>query len=348
MVEFASGLRYPPSMCKRAAIVIGLATLLGAAPAVALASTATIVAPSVEPRTPMIPLSVADVDYPLASLVANEHGRTVLDIFVRADGRVTDAKVSTSSGHRRLDEAAVEIAKTQWVFWPKEGAATSAVDTTGVNVEWVLPLEELSGSSPAATPNAASDQPDLTNGVAPTIMARVGLAPDMMALIPRDGAMVRMRVLVGENGKPTDVEVAVSSGVPRLDEGTRQLIIDGWVYRPATRNGVPIASWVNANMRFEVSQNVVPPKECRTQPLLTDERAPRVSLLGSLTLRRQVLADESGRIQNALLLTQKGWMKLPAAMLQLNHPMHYEPKPNMNGVPARCWYDADITIRGQR
>lgn len=56
--------------------------------------------------------------YPLASLKAKEEGRVVLDLFVARNGRTYDAKVATSSGFPKLDQAAVDTAMTSWRFKP--------------------------------------------------------------------------------------------------------------------------------------------------------------------------------------------------------------------------------------
>jgi protein TonB len=51
--------------------------------------------------------------YPDASRRLGEEGLTVVDICVGPDGKLTEApKVHTSSGHERLDQAAIKVAQT--------------------------------------------------------------------------------------------------------------------------------------------------------------------------------------------------------------------------------------------
>lgn len=57
-------------------------------------------------------------EYPPTSRRLGEEGSVVLQVLVGADGRVQDAKVQTSSGHPRLDEAALNHAKRAWRFTP--------------------------------------------------------------------------------------------------------------------------------------------------------------------------------------------------------------------------------------
>ena len=63
--------------------------------------------------------------YPAASERAQEEGVVLVRVRVGADGRVVAAEVKTSSGHRRLDEAAVEHARRAWRFTPatRDGVA---------------------------------------------------------------------------------------------------------------------------------------------------------------------------------------------------------------------------------
>lgn len=56
--------------------------------------------------------------YPPASERQDEEGVVVVRVRVGADGRVLTAELKASSGHRRLDEAAVEHARRAWRFVP--------------------------------------------------------------------------------------------------------------------------------------------------------------------------------------------------------------------------------------
>lgn len=72
-----------------------------------------IVMPKANPRRPnTIP------NYPPTSRRLGETGTVTLQIYVNEEGRVVDAKVAKSSGHKRLDEAAVKHVKRAWRFKP--------------------------------------------------------------------------------------------------------------------------------------------------------------------------------------------------------------------------------------
>jgi len=97
----------------------------------------------VQTRLPTGLLDVKNDNYPIESLIANEEGRTVLTIAVAAaDGRVADAKVDASSGHPRLDQAALRYAMLT-SFWPSPRDNPSNMDSLQISVTWKLPLRAL-------------------------------------------------------------------------------------------------------------------------------------------------------------------------------------------------------------
>jgi len=65
--------------------------------------------------------------YPAASRRAHEEGTVMLKVLVAPDGRAQELSVATSSGFRRLDDAALATVK-RWAFLPakKAGQAVSA------------------------------------------------------------------------------------------------------------------------------------------------------------------------------------------------------------------------------
>ncbi len=57
-------------------------------------------------------------EYPPTSRRLGEEGSVVLQVYVGTDGKVADGKIQTSSGHKRLDEAALRHALRAWRFTP--------------------------------------------------------------------------------------------------------------------------------------------------------------------------------------------------------------------------------------
>jgi protein TonB len=61
--------------------------------------------------------------------------------------------------------------------------------------------------------------------------------------------VVKVRVLVGENGKPQEITLSKSSGESALDAAAMEAI-EEWEFNPATRNGLPIRAWVVVPVAF--------------------------------------------------------------------------------------------------
>ncbi len=73
----------------------------------------------IPPRTnPRRPNTGAEDIYPAMSKRLGEEGTVILLLTVSEEGRVTDAKVQTTSGFDRLDEAAAKEAVRAWRFLP--------------------------------------------------------------------------------------------------------------------------------------------------------------------------------------------------------------------------------------
>jgi protein TonB len=62
---------------------------------------------------------------------------------------------------------------------------------------------------------------------------------------------VRVRVLVGENGRPQEVTIGESSGESALDQAALEAVRD-WRFEPAKRNGVPVRAWAVVPVEFKL------------------------------------------------------------------------------------------------
>lgn len=86
---------------------------------------------------PKRPIRPTDEFYPAASIRAEEEGVTTVEIYVTADGRVSDARVKTSSGFERLDEATLKYVKT-WRMKPATRGGVPEGSWVTVPVRWRL------------------------------------------------------------------------------------------------------------------------------------------------------------------------------------------------------------------
>jgi len=63
--------------------------------------------------------------------------------------------------------------------------------------------------------------------------------------------VVKVRVLVGEDGAPQEITLAKSSGDSALDEAAMQAVHE-WLFVPATRNGSPVRAWAVIPIEFKL------------------------------------------------------------------------------------------------
>lgn len=75
------------------------------------------IAPLVPPRFDAAYLDNPAPSYPALARRLREEGRVLLRVFVTAEGRAGSVEVAKSSGHARLDEAALEAVR-RWRFVP--------------------------------------------------------------------------------------------------------------------------------------------------------------------------------------------------------------------------------------
>ncbi len=62
---------------------------------------------------------------------------------------------------------------------------------------------------------------------------------------------VRVKVLIGENGTPGEIQLAESSGNTSLDEAALTALCR-WRFQPALRNGQPVLAWVTVPVIFSL------------------------------------------------------------------------------------------------
>jgi periplasmic protein TonB len=63
---------------------------------------------------------------------------------------------------------------------------------------------------------------------------------------------VRLRVMVDERGRPQEVQVAESSGFPRLDEAAVSAV-RRWVFAPAMQDAVAVPTWTQVSVVFQLT-----------------------------------------------------------------------------------------------
>lgn len=97
-------------------------------------------APAPVPQPPRVDVSYLDNPepaYPPLSRRLGEHGRVLLRVLVDASGNVEAVEIRSSSGHRRLDEAAAAAVR-RWRFLPARHGARPVIGWALVAVQFEL------------------------------------------------------------------------------------------------------------------------------------------------------------------------------------------------------------------
>jgi TonB family C-terminal domain len=73
--------------------------------------------------------------------------------------------------------------------------------------------------------------------------------PSLSRRLGEEG-MVRLNILVNPDGSVARLEVAKSSGYPRLDQSAMHTVQSSWKFEPARQDGRPVAAWVIVPIQF--------------------------------------------------------------------------------------------------
>jgi len=76
--------------------------------------------------------------YPAIAIRLNHEGSTVVSVHIGADGAVTGADVSQSSGYSDLDQAAVQCVQAHWHFSPATENGQPVASTKQYRIVWKL------------------------------------------------------------------------------------------------------------------------------------------------------------------------------------------------------------------
>lgn len=66
---------------------------------------------------------------------------------------------------------------------------------------------------------------------------------------------VELRVLVGVDGRPKDVQIAVSSGHRELDNVAARQVLERWSFVPAQRDGREVEGWARVPVQFKLQRH---------------------------------------------------------------------------------------------
>lgn len=74
------------------------------------------------------------------------------------------------------------------------------------------------------------------------------------SVVAREQGVVILKVWVAADGHPQQIEIAHSSGSPRLDEAA-SAAVEGWTFEPALRDGRPVDAWIQLPVKFSMDEH---------------------------------------------------------------------------------------------
>lgn len=86
------------------------------------------------------------------------------------------------------------------------------------------------------------------------------------SLARREEGSALVRALVSETGSVSAVELSESSGMPALDAAALQAVSQ-WRFEPASREGRPVALWIEAPVDFKIQADPNEPESQRVGSL---------------------------------------------------------------------------------
>lgn len=125
-----------------------------------------------------------------------------------------------------------------------------------VDVADVSRLASALASTPEAVDSVAVDLPaqpvaaEVSEGSSLRMLHAPPPAYPAMALRQRAQGEVMLRVLVGSDGKPLQVEVERSSGRRDLDQAARQQVLRRWRFAAPVIQGQPVQAWGRVPIAF--------------------------------------------------------------------------------------------------
>ncbi|MBN6151625.1 energy transducer TonB [Xanthomonas sp. AmX2] len=119
-----------------------------------------------------------------------------------------------------------------------------------------LPLAALGAALLLGACGKSEQNQTQTVAVPPTEVAAVQTPPPEYPIelaCAGIGGKAVLNVVIGVDGKPSDVRVATSSGQPKLDESAQQRVRE-WLFKPATRNGKAVPWTIQVPVNFTAPQ----------------------------------------------------------------------------------------------
>lgn len=259
--------------------------------------------------------------YPQTALEEEITGDTTVVFQIGPDGIPIQPNVEHTSGDERLDAAALSCV-TAWRYQP------ARANGTPITVPWKSIVTWRIDSQP---PLPVLGQAHKCDFPAPSNEAQARIL---------NAAMINF--YIGADGIVTAPFVAQKSGEPTFDDEALRCV-SAWRYRPATRNGVPIAlnwgakvSWVPGS-GVQTAENFLKPHYC---PVL-----PAEGLHAEGTTVLSFVVNQQGKTEHATVTQTSGNAYLDRAAITCSWRWKYHPA-TQNSQPVSVPWSVQITWHG--
>jgi TonB family protein len=180
---------------------------------------------------------------------AHTGGTVTLYLEVTPEGKASNIRVLKPVPDG-LNEKAIEAVR-QWEFSPglKDGRPVTVQAQIEVNFAFLAKPEDSQPSSPEQL-RAAQGGGLPANSTAPALIRRTEPEYSEAARAAKFQGAVTLKAVVDTEGTPQDISVVRSLGMG-LDEKAIDCV-KNWKFRPATKDGSPVAMWVTIEVNFRL------------------------------------------------------------------------------------------------
>lgn len=189
--------------------------------------------------------SLATPQYPADAIAEHVEGIVVLNIEVDAQGNALRTELNAEASTKGIDARLVEAARqaaTGWRLAPVAG---------WVKVPITFSLSEKPSSSLAIIAPEVVASTEVTSAM-PTYRRITPPRYPKAAIVEKRAGRVLLRVLVGSDGSPQQVEVEASSGSPDLDEAG-MAAVRKWAFNAASDGHKAVSMWIGVPLDFQLT-----------------------------------------------------------------------------------------------
>jgi bla regulator protein BlaR1 len=130
--------------------------------------------------------------------------------------------------------------------------APPAIDATAAPAPAVAPTAPVAAKSASALPAHPAPPKALETDVRYRSMTAPAYPKESVSA--REQGVVILKVMVAADGHPKQIEIANSSGSPRLDVAAAAAV-EGWTFEPALRDGHAVDSWIQLPLKFSMDEH---------------------------------------------------------------------------------------------